>query len=276
MVLQMQQSQTRALARRWLPPAMQDILRRCSRHGWRGDYPSWQAAAKACTGYQDPNIAERVEQAVRRVLAGRAACERDGVVFSEVEPRWPVLALLLRAAAVDGRLSVVDVGGSLGSTWLQHRAAWSGIPGMQWTVVEQPEFVRRGQALFPQGPLTFRASLDQAWEAQPNVVLLSAVLHYLPEPHRVLADIIARKPDWIIIDRTPTWRQGRDRITVQRVPPRIYPASYPSWVFSRTRLEAAWAGQYGIEQVFDGLDRSGLAGVDFLGWGLRRVFGVQG
>lgn len=266
----------RRLLHHLLPPAAVDLLRRCSRHGWHGDYPTWQAAADACTGYQEPNIAERVEQATRHVLDGSAACERDGVTFDQAEPRWPVLALLMRAAAVDGRLSVVDVGGSLGSSWLQHRSAWPGIPGMQWTVVEQPEFVRRGQALFQQGPPTFRTSLDQAWEAQPNVVLLSAVLHYLPEPHRMLADIIARKPGWIIIDRTPTWRQDRDRITVQRVPPRIYPASYPSWVFSRARLEAAWTGQYRIEHMFDGLDRTGLAGVDFLGWGLRRKDGGPG
>ena len=276
MVLQMQQSRTRAFARRWLPPTVQDIVRRCSRHGWHGDYPTWQAAAEACTGYQDAGIAERVEQAVRSVLDGRAACERDGVTFSEAEPRWPVLALLLRAAAVDGRLSVVDVGGSLGSSWLQHRSAWPGIPGMQWTVVEQSEFVRRGQALFPLGSPAFRTSLDQAWETRPNVVLLSAVLHYLPEPHRMLADIIARKPGWIIIDRTPTWRKDRDRVTVQRVPPRIYPASYPSWIFSRTRLEANWAGHYRVEHIFDGLDRTGLGGVDFLGWGLRRNEGGPG
>ncbi len=259
--------------RRWLPPAAVDLLRRFSRHGWHGDYPTWAAAAAACTGYQETGIAERVERAVRSVLGGHAACERDGVTFAEAEPRWPALALLLRAAARDGRLSVVDVGGSLGSCWLQHRAFWTGLPELRWTVVEQPEFVRRGRTLFPQGMPAFTTSLDEAWEAKPTVVLLSAVLHYLPEPHRLLADIVARKPEWIIIDRTPVWRRGRDRITVQRVPPHIYPASYPSWVFDRDRLESDWAGRYRIDSVFDGLDRTGLPGVAFLGWSLCRYDG---
>jgi hypothetical protein len=37
--------------------------------------------------------------------------------------------------------------------------------------------------------------------------------------------------DYLIIDRTPFWDGSIDRLCVQRVPPSIYPASYPVWVF---------------------------------------------
>lgn len=262
--------QARDLARNWVPPAMIDIGRRFARHGWSGDYLSWAAAAAHCPGYQESAIVDHVERAVRAVLAGRAAGERDGVVLDRVEPRWPLLTHLFRAAALDGRLSVLDVGGSLGSSWLQHRNLLPGIPLLKWMILEQPEYVRRGRNLFPGGLPAFSEELDEAWSSAPNVVVLSAVLPYLGEPHRMLADIIARGPRWIILDRTPVWDAGRDRITIQRVPARFYKASYPSWIFDRNTLLATFAKNYVMSTEFASADRMNIPGVTFNGWCLER------
>lgn len=41
----------------------------------------------------------------------------------------------------------------------------------------------------------------------------------------------------LIIDRTPVHVGETDRITLQHVPPTIYPATYPAWIFSRQKLQ---------------------------------------
>ena len=69
--------------------------------------------------------------------------------------------------------------------------------------------------------------------------------------------------DHIIIDRTPFWTGPADRLCVQTVPPSIYPASYPSWIFSRPQFHSNIHQDWKIMVTFDNPDR--LAGpVDFV------------
>jgi hypothetical protein len=41
---------------------------------------------------------------------------------------------------------------------------------------------------------------------------------------------------YLIIDRTPFIEDEVDRLTIQKVHPRIYSASYPAWFFSRQKF----------------------------------------
>jgi putative methyltransferase (TIGR04325 family) len=50
----------------------------------------------------------------------------------------------------------------------------------------------------------------------------------------------------VIIDRTGFVKRGRDRLTVQRVPPSIYPASYPCWFFNRGRLVESFGDDWRV------------------------------
>ena len=61
--------------------------------------------------------------------------------------------------------------------------------------------------------------------------------------------------DYIIIDRTPFWSGHTDRLCVQTVPPNIYPASYPSWIFSRQRFHDHLHDDWAILVTFDNPDR---------------------
>ncbi|MBS0664174.1 MAG: methyltransferase, TIGR04325 family [Verrucomicrobia bacterium] len=207
---------------------------------YSGDYATWAAAAAASRGYADPVILEKTIAAARAVRDGRAAWERDTVQFPTPAANAPLLAALRRAAQ-GGRLNLVDFGGSLGSTWWQHRAWLSDLTEVRWSVVEQPALVVAGRREFTTGPLRFYDSLAACVAAEhPDVVLLSSVLPYLEAPHALLAEI--RRGDFrvVLIDRTGFVARGRDRLTVQRVPPAIYAASYPCWFFDRPALIAAF------------------------------------
>lgn len=249
--------------RDWVPPALLPWIRRSrGQSSFTGDYGSWAEASGRASGYEDPGIFEKAVAAARAVRDGHAAFERDTVLFSEPAIHGPLLAGLLRAAALNGgQLDVVDFGGAFGSAWWQHRAWLENLPSVRWEVVEQPRFVQAGQREFEAGPLRFRASLD-ACAAPPAsaLILLSSVLPYLENPHALLADVVRRGFRHVLIDRTGFIPGPRDRLTVQRVPPSIYQASYPCWFFARERLLPTLAADYRIVaewRSFDAAERTG-------------------
>lgn len=239
-----------------------------------GDYPDF-AAAKACsTGYEEQVILERTRTALHKVLRGEAAYERDSVTFDTLELPGPLLQLLHRVAAENqGALSVLDFGGSLGSTYFQCRGALQDLARLEWSVVELPAHVACGQREFANGPLQFYPTIEDCLKARrPAVLLLSGVLQCLPDPWGFLREAAGHGFDWIILDRTPFIDAPRDRLTVELVSPRIYPASYPAWFFSRPRRPENLPAGWRVEAEFDAIDRQLLDGVEivFQGLALRR------
>ncbi len=222
----------------FLPPPLLDCLR--PRIRFSGDWRSWGEAQSASSGYGDSRILEKVSAAMDEVLAGRAAFERDSVAFKEHEFNWPLVAALLLAAGRLGNarpLSVLDFGGSLGSSYCQNRRALPKGLELNWMVVEQPAFAKRGSERFSNSELAFSSSLGDC--AKPDILLLCSVLPYLPEPWKSLDELLRLAPGFIFIDRTPMREaSGEDRLCVQSVPASICRASYPAWMLSRRRLSS--------------------------------------
>lgn len=240
-------SSARRIARDLVPPALARALagRPAGALTFVDGYDSWSSAVAAAGGYNEASILQRVRTATDEVVAGRAAFERDGVTFEHPEYRWELASALLRSAATHGRLSVLDFGGSLGSTYRQHAALLEGIPTV-WGVVEQPAFVEAGQA-YGDEVLSFHPTIESCVAAiSPRVAVLSSVLQYLPDPDAVLATVAGCGVDAIVIDRTPfrddTDAATRHLPTVQQVPAEIYQGSYAAWVLAQDRLLAAAPG----------------------------------
>lgn len=220
-----------------LPPALKELLRLFLRsHQFSGSYPSWNDAVRHSEGYNSHQIFETVRDAARAVRDGKALWERDSVLFHHEEYNYPLLTCLLRSAIRhEGRLHVLDFGGALGSTYVQNRRWLEHIPELSWTVVEQPHIVTCGEEEFATDTLSFAPTLDVAFDRKPiTLVLFSSVLQYLESPYTLLEDVAARPVD-ILLDRTP-FAQNGERITVQRVPPSIYPASYPCRFLDRQQV----------------------------------------
>jgi putative methyltransferase (TIGR04325 family) len=252
-------------------------LRRWLRRRWHGaifsgDFSSWADAREASDGYDAEVIFERTVAAARAVRDGRAAWERDTVLFHTPAAHPPLLdALRACAAAADGRLRVLDFGGALGSTWWQHRPWLNDLAEVRWSVVEQPRLVEVGRKEFSTGPLHFHETIDACGATEkPDVVLISAVLPYLEEPHALLRDIARRGFCRVIIDRTGFVGRGRDRLTVQRVPASIYRASYPCWFFDRKKLLQPFAVGWRITAEWPTFDRADIA-ADYRGLLLEKV-----
>ncbi|MBN1104242.1 MAG: methyltransferase, TIGR04325 family [Deltaproteobacteria bacterium] len=223
-----------------------------------GDYPSWSDAMAASSSYQSTIILDRTKAALLKVRSGEANFERDSVLFDEIQYSWPLLAGLMWAAARSGgRLNVLDFGGSLGTTYFQNRVFLAHLPGVRWNIVEQPRHVAAGKEFFEDEQLRFYESVDDCLsETGPNALILSGVLQYLERPYEVLGELLRLPIDHVIIDRSPFSEGLRDRLCVQRVPPRIYPASYPIWIFSRGMfLQHITSSSFQIVEKFPALDR---------------------
>lgn len=255
----------KSFAKAWLPPIVQDAIRRVRRpkknmgtplssasNVWQSGYPDWQSACVAAGGYDSEAILSKVRDASRAVRDGRAVFERDSVLFDHIEYSWPLLAGLMWAAAKHGgRLRVIDFGGSLGSSCRQNRVFLNGLKEVRWSVIEQEHFVRCGQEEFQTDQLRFYTSIE-ACLGQENAdgIMFSSVLQYIEDPYGLLEKACEYGFDFIIIDRTP-FSEDADRITVQHVPESIYKASYACHFLDRRRLEAVISKKYAIMASFE-------------------------
>ena len=233
-----------------------------------GNLASWEEARKQSSGYDSEVIVQKVRNAILKVKAGEAAYERDSVIFDRIIYSFPVLAGLLRVAlAKRGFLSVMDFGGSLGSSYFQYRGFLKELKKLVWSVVEQPRFVDCGKAFLEDDELKFYYTTDECKNHQkPDVILLSGVIQYLSTPHCFIDDILRQDFDYIIIDRTSFIRECKivpklspDLLTVQIVPPSIYDASYPAWFFDEDKFLSHFRGRYKMIADFDSFESWKLA-----------------
>lgn len=224
---------------------------RSSKYGWFGNYGTWEEAEKNSSGYNAGIILEKVKNALLKVKNGEAVYERDSVLFDTIEYSYPLLANLMWIATQnEGKLNIIDFGGSLGSTYFQNRFFLKDLKEVNWNIVEQENFVECGKNNFEDDILKFYPNVETCLQEQSsNVMLLGCTLPYIEHPYELLDFIFQSNFEYIIIDRTPFISQANDRLTVQVIPPSIYEASYPAWFFSEKKFMDFISKKY--DQVFE-------------------------
>lgn len=230
--------------------AIKGLFTSDQRSGWFGDYSSWNAAMKDCTGYDQASIVNKIKSSVLKVKNKEAAYERDSVVFDKLYLFEPVVNALKNS--VQGqKLHVVDFGGSLGSSYFQHRHLFEGLTDLKWSVVEQKHYVEIGKKDIAEKELEFYFTIEEALKEQSNQVLvLSSVLQYIPEPYKLIGKLLSYNFEYIIIDRTGFTEREKERITKQIVPEDIYKASYPAWFFNENEFKKAFLTKYELTDEF--------------------------
>lgn len=205
------------------------------KYGYFGEYKNWNEARAKSSGYDSSEIIEKVKNSALKVKRGEAAYERDSVLFSKTEANWNMLGpLLLIASENKNSLSVLDFGGSLGTSYYQNSPFMSHVD-LKWTIIEQPKFVEYGKKYFEDETLKFFDNPDE-YKNKPDVVILSSSLQYLETPYQTLEKIVSTGVKYILINKTPFSEKTYDIVTVQKIPSHIYEASYPSWIFSLNKF----------------------------------------
>ena len=218
---------------------------------WAGNYANWETAKKVAGDYSNPAILAKVLPATLAVKSGEAVYERDSVLMEVPEyPEDLIKALLLIAGESNNQLSVVDFGGSLGSSYFQTRPFLQHLKQLEWSVVEQSHFVEAGKKHIKDEHLDFYNTIDEVEITGKSVLLLSGVIQYLPEPIAFLKEQVLGKFTYIIVDRTAFIEGAPARITVQRVPKEIYDANYPAWFFPEQEFLDLFLPRYQVLASF--------------------------
>jgi putative methyltransferase (TIGR04325 family) len=240
------------LGKKILPPFIADFLKLFLKKSaaneitWTGSYESWNQVIRECSGYDDKEILTKTKDALLKVKAGLFSYERDSVLFEKLEIQWPLVACLQKIALETPHpLSVLDFGGSLGSTFFQNK---SFMPlDIEWSVVEQNHIVECGSEYFEDEVLKFYQTIDQCKsQRNPQVLLLGSVLPYVEDPIELIKKILFYKFSYIIIDRTSFTEDPQNRLTLQTVPSEIYGATYPCWFFNQASFISLFKNKYEI------------------------------
>lgn len=205
---------------------------------YAGDFQTWDEALKCCEGYDSDAIFQKVSNAALQVKEGKALFDRDSVLLYEEEWNYPLIAWLQRIGSRhDQRLTVVDLGGALGSTYFQNRFFLKeSMRQIQWIVREQEHFVEFGKHNLANSELVFEYDFEKIATAfSVNVLLFSSVLQYLEDWKEIVKkeiNLFGRQD--IIVERTPVGK--RNRIWVETVHEPIYEATYACQVFEEEKF----------------------------------------
>jgi putative methyltransferase (TIGR04325 family) len=229
-------------------------------YGWYGNFRSWEEVRHHSIGYDAENIINQVKTALLKVKNGEAVYERDSVIFDRIEYSWELLAALMWIAAQNkGELHLIDFGGSLGSSYYQNKSFLDTLSSVSWNIVEQPNYVKAGIETFQNEALHFYTSINACCSDSKNkinAILFSSVLQYLEFPYEILKEAFDCQFEYIIVDRTGFTLNNKDRITIQKVPSRIYDATYPCWFFGEEKwLSFFTDNHYELIASFDALDK---------------------
>ncbi len=219
--------------------------------GFEGVFDRWEEAAKLCGTYDSEKILEKCKNAILKVKNGEAAYERDSVLFDKIQYSWPLATTLLYVSnRSDGQLHVLDFGGSLGSSYFQNRIFLETIKDRSWSIVEQADFVREGNLFFQDSTLNFYDSIEVcAKDHKVNLFLASSSLPYIENSFALIDRILEYDFPFILIDRTYFIDLPKSIVSVQKVPPEIYDASYPAWFFNIDEFLSRFEKKYNL--LFD-------------------------
>jgi putative methyltransferase (TIGR04325 family) len=233
--------------RRKLGKVKRAFINRGDNNLWSGDYHSWKEAEAHCTGYDNAAILDQVEKAVKQVVRGEAAFERDGVAFKTLVYSPHLKRAFEEVYEKKGApISVLDFGGSLGSLYFQYKDLLDGKIE-SWNVVEQSHFAERGRSEFENEVLKFFMNMDELLATKrADVLILASVICYLENPSYWIGKFIETGIEHIIIDRTAFIQGNSDRLTIQQVPDAIYSASYPAWFLNEEKFLMAWLKEYDV------------------------------
>lgn len=222
------------------------------KYGWSGDYSSWEKVSSEAGGYDKHIILEKTTNALLKVKSGEAVYERDSVIFDHKEVPYALVSFLMLSAALKkAPLNILDFGGSLGSTYYQTKDFLTGQNCASWNIVEQEHYVACGKANFEDSTLKFYSSIDSCLaQKKIDFVLLSSSVQYLKDPHVFLEKLAGYDFDFILFDRTAFNNATNDRLTLQVVPPEIYPVSYPAWFFHKEFFLSHFSDRYKVVAEF--------------------------
>jgi len=241
------------LLKELVPPLLLNLRWYSFKYGWKGAYKSYEEARQKCTGYDEEHILHRIIATTLKVKNKEIAYERDGIAYDSAQMNFPLLKTLLYIASKnDNELTLIDFGGSLGTTYYQNIPYLKHLKKLRWCIIEQPEFVEAGKKHFENEHVKFYTTIQECMaEHKPQLFLICNVLQYLEKPYALLDEAKGLGIPYVLLDFVGYNYQNSDRITIQFVPPVFYGAEacYPCYFLNKEKVEETLKENY--EKKYD-------------------------
>lgn len=241
------------LVKEFIPPVALSLRWYSFKYGWKGDFKDYETAKKLCVGYDEDHILNKIKESTLKVKNKEIPYERDGIAYDKLQMNFPLLSVLLYVASKNNNeLTLIDFGGSLGTTYYQNIPYLKHLKKIKWCIVEQAQFVEAGKAEFENEHVTFYSSIAECMaENEVDLFLICNVLQYLEKPYELLEEVKNTYIPHVLLDFIAYNDQPGDRITIQHVPPVFYgiEASYPCYFPDRKKIEGSLESAY--EKKYD-------------------------
>lgn len=205
---------------------------------YSGPFDNWDIARSNSVGYQSEIILEKITKSTLEVLNNIKKYERDGTSFEEKPIKNTLIDSLEDIGIVNK--TIVDMGGSLGSLYLNYKSFFSNNSA-NYIVVEQNEVCEKGRIIASQFnlPIEFVDSINKI-QNNIDIVICSSFLQYIEEWRSYVDSIISCKPEFIIVDRHPL-SESDSKIYVQ-LNTGYYskPTSYPLHILNKDEFLSAF------------------------------------
>jgi putative methyltransferase (TIGR04325 family) len=219
-------------------------------------YKNWQDSNKESTGYDNDAVLESFLKAAIAVGKGSALYESDGKTYNHFADNAHLVSALQHVKKAEGKFQVLNFGGALGGIYRQHRWFLSDFTDFVWCVVDKDRFVEKGKVLFTNNKLKFAFSIKESIDLyQPNIAVLSNVLHRMECPFGVLDELAQSTIPYVFIDLIPVISKAENRVTRSFLPAVNEKTSYPSWHFSEALIKKKLQENYHILGEFDIKDK---------------------
>lgn len=238
--------------KRLAPKALMQLVKKTPHKGsFKRGFNSWSEASAHTTTYNTSDVFNKTLNAARLVRDGKAVYERDSVVFNKIQYDFKVLSSLMFIANIQNQLNVVDFGGALGTLYRQNKKYLDLLQlPKKWAIVEQSKYVQIGKDEFQTDTLFFFEALTQI-KFEVDIVLFGSSLCYIENAYEILGEIKKVSPKFILIYKTPFSNSTDDDIWIQNVPKFIYDASYPVWIFSKSKMLTYLSDSYELFEEWD-------------------------
>lgn len=197
-----------------------------------GSYGSWEDAKEDSKGYDDKVILDKVFKLTSKYNITEGYIQKRLTDYT-----WFLLTIIGVVASYKNKINVLDFGGALGTTYWKNQDILTKFQGkeMNWTIIDQPHFVKLGQEKIQNNRIRFVYDFKDIDDV--DIVLFSGVLMYLnkTEYENVIMRTKTTKARFIVVDRQLVGCE--EKICVQKVSdPNYYTSSYPIRVMRKETL----------------------------------------
>ncbi len=202
----------------------------------------WKVVKKSCTGYDNVTITahKKPEHSPSKLIS------------------YPLIANLMRLAADNNNhLKVLDFGGSNGGSYRDIKNFYPAIK-FEWDIVEQKNIVDSCKNFLDE-EVSIMSEIPN--NKKYDVVIISAVLHYLDDYKPYLERLLSLDASHIIVDRTIVFASSKNKepiLAIQHNPSSFHGKSvtYPCWILNENKIFEQIEKKYSlVNRFFSSLDR---------------------